>query len=73
MVKAVSLLRDGELTHGDARDLLKRGWGLKLHQRSEEAIAAIVRRAENSPRLIANGGPGSDGDERLFSQGGQPP
>ena len=27
LVKAVSLLRDGELAHGDARDLLKRGWG----------------------------------------------
>ena len=27
LVKTVSLLKDGELGHGDARDLLKRGWG----------------------------------------------
>ena len=65
LVKTVSLLRDGELTHGDARDLLKRGWGLKLHQRSEEAIAVIVQRAESFPQLIASGGSGGEGDERL--------
>ena len=54
LVKTVSLLRDGELTPGDARDLLKRGWGLRLHQRSEESIAAVVRGAVGVPAMIAS-------------------
>ena len=41
-MKTLSLLKDGELGHGAARDLLKRGWGLKILQNSEEALAAIA-------------------------------
>ena len=54
LVKAVSLLKDGELTPGDARDLLKRGWGLRLYQRSVESIAAIVRGVVGVPATIAS-------------------
>ena len=52
LVKAVSLLKDGELTPGDARDLLKRGWGLRLYQRSEESIAAIAQGAIGVPATM---------------------
>ena len=55
LVKTVALLKDGELTHGDSRDLVNRGWGLELQQRSEEALAAISSQVTGAPQPLASG------------------
>ena len=55
LVKSVSLLRDGEVQAGDSRDLLVRGWSLKLTETVPgEAIAAVVESVRQAPVFLSS-------------------
>ena len=55
LVKSVSLLRDGEVQAGDSRDLLGRGWSLKLSEPVPgEAIAAVVESVRQAPFFLSS-------------------
>ena len=67
LVKSVSLLRDGEVQAGDSRDLLVRGWSLKLSEAVPgEAIAAVVEGVRQAPLFLSSCPIGSlDDSDRL--------